>query len=153
MDPRMSFKQLADETLAKAWEHYHGFMIDLPTAAWKIGNSTRDSTVGCHKKLRSTLMPLLEEPSSCSTPKKRELFSRSFPLAKRESEEYGLKENSCTIEIDPLIRKFQGMPLIQPAASETHQAEQKILAQPSNGKKMPMSRISRNAISTSFGIC
>jgi hypothetical protein len=32
MDLRMSFKQLADETLTEAWEHYHGFMIDLPTA-------------------------------------------------------------------------------------------------------------------------
>jgi hypothetical protein len=39
MDPRMSFKQLADETLTEAWEHYHGFMIDLPTAGmedWEI---------------------------------------------------------------------------------------------------------------------
>jgi hypothetical protein len=26
--------------------------------------------VGFHKKLRSTYLPLLEEPSSCSTPKK-----------------------------------------------------------------------------------
>jgi hypothetical protein len=33
MDPRMSFKQLVDETLAKAWERYHGFMIDLPTTS------------------------------------------------------------------------------------------------------------------------
>jgi hypothetical protein len=32
MDPRMSFKQLADETLAEAWECYHGFMTDLPTS-------------------------------------------------------------------------------------------------------------------------
>jgi hypothetical protein len=32
IDPRMSFKQLADETLPEAWEHYHGFMTDLPTA-------------------------------------------------------------------------------------------------------------------------
>jgi hypothetical protein len=32
MDPRMIFKQLADETLAEAWEHYYGFMTDLPTA-------------------------------------------------------------------------------------------------------------------------
>jgi hypothetical protein len=31
MDPRMSFHQLADETLTKAWERYHGFMTDLPT--------------------------------------------------------------------------------------------------------------------------
>jgi hypothetical protein len=38
------------------------------------------------------------------------------------------------------------MALTQPAASETHQAEQEILAQPSDGKRMPMSRISSNAI-------
>jgi hypothetical protein len=31
MDPRLSFKQLADETLIEAWEHYHGSMTDLPT--------------------------------------------------------------------------------------------------------------------------
>jgi hypothetical protein len=55
-------------------------------------------------------------------------------------------ENSCTVKIYPLTRKFQGMALTQPAASETHQAEQEILAQPSDGKKMPMFRISSNAI-------
>jgi hypothetical protein len=38
------------------------------------------------------------------------------------------------------------MTLTQPTASETHQAEQEILAQPSDGKKMPMSRISNDAI-------
>jgi hypothetical protein len=32
MDLRMSFKQLADETLIVAWECDHGFMTDLPTA-------------------------------------------------------------------------------------------------------------------------
>jgi hypothetical protein len=31
MAPRMSFKQLANETLAEAWERYRGFMIDLLT--------------------------------------------------------------------------------------------------------------------------
>jgi hypothetical protein len=29
---RISFKQLANETLTVAWERYHGFMTDLPTA-------------------------------------------------------------------------------------------------------------------------
>jgi hypothetical protein len=38
------------------------------------------------------------------------------------------------------------MTLTQPLASEMHQAEQEILAQPSDGKKMPMSRISSDAI-------
>jgi hypothetical protein len=66
--------------------------------------------------------------------------------SERESEEHGLKENSRTIKIDPLTRKFQGMALTQSAASEMHQVEQEILAQPSDGKKMPMSRISNDAI-------
>jgi hypothetical protein len=64
----------------------------------------------------------------------------------RESEEYGLKEDSHTTEIDSLTRKFQGMALTQPSPSETHQVEQEILAQPSDGKKMPMSWISSDAI-------
>jgi hypothetical protein len=38
------------------------------------------------------------------------------------------------------------MALTQPATSETHQAEQEILAQPSEGKKMPKSRISSDAV-------
>jgi hypothetical protein len=38
------------------------------------------------------------------------------------------------------------MALTQPAVSEMHQAEQEILAQPSDGNKMPMSRISSDAI-------
>jgi hypothetical protein len=52
----------------------------------------------------------------------RALFEK-LSTSKRESEEHGLKENSCTIEIDPITRKFQGMTLTQPVASETHQAE------------------------------
>jgi hypothetical protein len=38
------------------------------------------------------------------------------------------------------------MTLTQPAASEMHQAEQETLAQPSDGEKMLMSRISSDAI-------
>jgi hypothetical protein len=38
------------------------------------------------------------------------------------------------------------MALTQPTASEMHQAEQQILAQPSDGKKMPMSSINSDAI-------
>jgi hypothetical protein len=71
---------------------------------------------------------------------------KKLSTSKRESEEHGLKENSRTVEIDLLTRKFQDMALTQPAASEMHQAEQKILAQPSDGKKMLMSRISSDAI-------
>jgi hypothetical protein len=57
----------------------------------------------------------------------RALFEKLYD-SKRESEEHGLKENSRTVKIDPLIRKFQGMSLTQATPSETHQAEQEILA-------------------------
>jgi hypothetical protein len=33
------------------------------------------------------------------------LFER-LSSSERESEEHGLKENSCTVKIDPLTRKF-----------------------------------------------
>jgi hypothetical protein len=68
-------------------------------------------------------MSLLEEPSSCSIPKKVRALFEKLSARKRESEEYGLKENSRTVEIDPLTRKFQGMALTQPTVSETHHAE------------------------------
>jgi hypothetical protein len=75
----------------------------------------------------------------------RALFEK-LSISERESEERVLKENSCTVEIDPHTRKFQGMALTQPTASETHQSEQEIIAQPSDRKKMPMSRIYSDAI-------
>jgi hypothetical protein len=37
--------------------------------------------------------------------KARALFEK-LSASKRESEEYGLKKNSCTIKIDPLTKKF-----------------------------------------------
>jgi hypothetical protein len=51
------------------------------------------------------------------------LFEKLSASKRERSEEYGLKENSRTIEIDPLTMKFQGMALTQPAASETDQVE------------------------------
>jgi hypothetical protein len=38
----------------------------------------------------------------------RALFKK-FSTSERGSEDHGLKENSRTIEFDPLTRKFQGM--------------------------------------------
>jgi hypothetical protein len=51
-------------------------------------------------------MPLLEEPSSCSMPKKARALLEKLSASERESEEYGLKEDSCIAETDPLTRKF-----------------------------------------------
>jgi hypothetical protein len=75
---------------------------------------------------------------------------KKLSTSERESEEHGLKENSRTIEIDPLTRKFQGMPLTQPVATETHQAEQEILTQPSDGKKMRPYGIANDPLTRKF---
>jgi hypothetical protein len=142
----MSFKQLANETFAEAWEHYHGFMIDLPTVSMEDWEFTQAFYYGLSQEAKEHIYALaggtffmlnIEETWA--------LFEKLF-ASKRESEEHGLKENFCTIKLDPLTKKFQGMALTQPAASEIHQAEQEILAQPSDGKKMHMSKISSNAI-------
>jgi hypothetical protein len=79
---RMSFMQLADENYAEAWECYHGFMIDLPTTDMKDWEFTKGFYCGLSQEAKEHIDSLIEEPSSCSTPKKREFSLRSFPLAK-----------------------------------------------------------------------
>jgi hypothetical protein len=64
----------------------------------------------------------------------------------RESEEYDAKENSHATKIDPLTQKFLGLAPNQTSACEEHRAKQEFQAQPSDGKKRPMSRISSDAI-------
>jgi hypothetical protein len=146
MDSRISFKQLTDETLAKAWESYHGFMTDLPTADMEDSEFNRGFYRGLSQEAKEHIDAFAGGTFFMLNAKKAWALFKKLSTSKRESKEYSLKENSRTIEIDPLTRKFQGMALTQPATNETHQAEQKILAQPSDGKKMPMSRISSNAI-------
>jgi hypothetical protein len=57
---RMSFKQLAGESIAEAWECYHLFMVDLPSwqtsqlPKWKIGILPKGSILDCLKKPRNT---------------------------------------------------------------------------------------------------
>jgi hypothetical protein len=145
-DLRMCFEQLADETFTEAWERYHGSMIDLPTVGVKDWEFTSGFYYGLSQEDKEHIDALFGGTFfMLNTKEVRALFEKLF-TSERESEEHGLKENFCTVEIDPLTRKFQGMALTQPTASETHQAEQEILAQPSDGKKIPISRISSDAI-------
>jgi hypothetical protein len=146
MDLRMSFKQLADETLTEAWECYHGFMIDLPTAGMEDWELNQEFYYELSQEAKENIDALAGGTFFMLNAKKIRALLGKLSASERESEEYGLKEDSRTAEIDPLMRKFQGMALTQPAMSETHQAEQEILAQPSDGTKMPMSRFSSDAI-------
>jgi hypothetical protein len=121
-------------------------MTDLPTAITEDWEFNQGFYCGLSQEAKEHIDALVGGTFFMLNTKKGRGIFEKLSASKRESEEYGLKENSCNIEIDPITRKFQGMSLTQPAASEKHQAEQEILAQPSNGKRMPMSRISSNAI-------
>jgi hypothetical protein len=135
-----------DESLTEAWERYHGFMIDLPTAGMEDWEFNQGFYCGLSQEAKEHIDALAGGTFFTLSDKKAWALLEKLFASERESEEHGLKEDSRTTEIDPVTRKFQGMALTQPSASETHQAEQEILAQPSDGKKMPMSRISSDAI-------
>jgi hypothetical protein len=142
----MSFNQLADETFADAWECHHGLMTDLPTVGMEDWEFTQGLYYGLSQEAKEHIDTLVGWTFFMLNAEEAwALFEKLF-ASKREGKEHGLKENSHTVKINPLRRKFQSMALTQPTASETHQVEQEIRAQPSNGKKMPMSRTSSDAI-------
>jgi hypothetical protein len=142
----MNFKQLTDETFAKAWECYHGLMTDLPTAGMEDWKFTQGFYYGLSQEVKEHIDALAGGTFLMLNAKKVRALFEKLSASERESEEYGLKEDSRTTKIDPLTRKFQGMALTQPAMSEMHQSEKEILAQSSDKKKMPISRISSDAI-------
>jgi hypothetical protein len=82
MDPRMSFKQLVDKTLTEAWECYHGFMIDLPTAVMEDWEFNQGFYCGLSQEAKKHIYALVGGTSFMLNAKRHELFLRSFPLAK-----------------------------------------------------------------------
>jgi hypothetical protein len=92
-----------DQTLAEAWERHHGFMTDLSTVGMEDYWLSQEAKEHIDAPARRTFFMLNIE-------KARALFEKLSP-SKRESEEYDLKENSRTVEIDLLTRKFLGMAL------------------------------------------
>jgi hypothetical protein len=142
----MKFNPHVDETFTEAWECYHGLMTDLPAAGMDDWEFNQGFYCGLSQEAKDHINTLARGTFfMINVEEARALFDK-LSASERESEEHGLKENSRTVEIEPLTRKFQGMTLTQPVASETYQAEQEILAQPFNGKKLPMSKISGDAI-------
>jgi hypothetical protein len=121
-------------------------MTDLPTAVMQDWEFNQGFYCGLSQEAKEHIDALVGGTFFILNIKKVWAIFKKLSASKRESEEYGLKENPCTIKIDPLTRKFQNMAVTQPVASETHQVEQEILTQPSDGKRMPMYRISINAI-------
>jgi hypothetical protein len=74
MDLRMSFKQLADETLSEAWERYHGFMTDLPTAKMEDWEFNQGFYCGLSQEANEHIDALARATFFMLNAKKRELF-------------------------------------------------------------------------------
>jgi hypothetical protein len=106
MDPRMSFKQLADETLVEAWECYHGFMTDLPTTGMKDWEFNQGFYYGLSQEAKEHIDALAGGTFFMLNAEKAQALLEKLSASKREIEEYGLKEDSLIAEIDPLTRKI-----------------------------------------------
>jgi S-formylglutathione hydrolase FrmB len=106
MDPRMRFKQLADETLAEAWERYHGFMTDLPTTNMEDWEFNQGFYCGLSQEAKEHIDVLAGGTFFMLNTEKAQALLEKLSASKRESEEYGLKEDFHTTKIDPIMRKF-----------------------------------------------
>jgi hypothetical protein len=118
-----NFNQLACETFAEAWERYHDFITDLPTAGMEDWEFTQGFYCGLSQEAKEHIDALAGGTFFMLNAEGARALFEKLSASKRESEEHGLKENSYTVKIDPLTRKFQGMALTQPAVSETYQAK------------------------------
>jgi hypothetical protein len=98
-------------------------MIDLPTAGMEDWVFIQGFYCGLSQEAKEHIDALSGGTFIMLNAEKVRALFEKLSASKRESDEYGLKENSRTIEIDPLTRKFQCMALTQPSMSETHQAE------------------------------
>jgi hypothetical protein len=124
----MSFNQLVNETFAEAWEHHHGLMTDLPMVSMEDWEFTQGFYCGLSQEAMEHIDTLAGGTFFMLNANEGWALLEKLSACERESEEHGLKENSCTVKIDPLTRMFQGMALTQPVVSEMHQAEEEILA-------------------------
>jgi hypothetical protein len=145
-NPRTSFKQLEGESIAEAWERYHLFVVDIPVTEMEDLDFTQGFYYGLSQEAKEQIDNLAGGTFFLlKTQETRALFEK-IATSERESDEYDARENSRATMIDPLTHKFWGLAVNQTSASEEHRAKQEFQAQPSDGKKRPMSRISSDAI-------
>jgi hypothetical protein len=142
----MSFKQLEGESIAEAWEHYHLFVAGPPVAGMEDWDCTQGFYYGLSQEAKEHIDNLAGGTFFLlKTQEARALFEK-ITASERESEEYDAKENSRATKIDSLTQMFWGLALNQILASEEHRAEQEFQAQPTDGRKRPISRINSDAI-------
>jgi hypothetical protein len=102
----MSFKELAGESIAEAWERYHLFMAGLPVAKMKDWDFTQGFYYGLSQEAKEHIDNLAGGTFFLlKTQEARALFEK-ITASERESEEYDAKENSRATKIDLLTQKF-----------------------------------------------
>jgi hypothetical protein len=98
----MSFKPLAGESIAKAYDRYHLFVADLPVAKIKDWDFTQRFYCGLSQEAKEHIDNLVGRTFFLlKTQEARALFEK-ITASERESEEYDAKENSRATKIDPL---------------------------------------------------
>jgi hypothetical protein len=102
----MNFNQLADETFTEAWERYHGLTTDLSTTGMEDWEFTQGFYCGLSQESKEHIDTLAGGTFFMLNAKEARALFEKLSASERESKEHGLKENSHTVEIDPLTRKF-----------------------------------------------
>jgi hypothetical protein len=108
---RMSFKQLAGESIAEAWECYHLFVVDLLVARMEDWDFNQGFYYGLSQEAKEHIGNLDGGTFFLlKTQGARALFEK-ITASEMESEKYDAKENSHATKIEPLTQKFRGLPL------------------------------------------
>jgi hypothetical protein len=98
-DLRMNFNQLADDTFTEAWERYHGLMTDLPTASMEDWEFAQGFYYGLSQDVKEHIDTLAGGTFLMLIAEEAQALFEKLSASERESEEHGLMENSCTVEI------------------------------------------------------
>jgi hypothetical protein len=86
--PRMSFKQLARESIAKAWEHYHLFVADLPVTRMKDWDFTQGFYYGLSQEAKEHIDNLIGDTFFLLKTQEAQALFEKITASERESEEY-----------------------------------------------------------------
>jgi hypothetical protein len=98
----MRFKQLACESIAKAWERYHLFMTNLPVARMEDLDFTQGFYYGLCQEAKEHIDNLAEGTFFLLKTQEAWALFEKITASERESEEYDAKENSHATKIDPI---------------------------------------------------
>jgi hypothetical protein len=81
-------------------------MTDLPTAGIEDWEFNQGFYCGLSQEAKEHIDVFAAGTLFMLNAKKMRALFEKLSASKRESEDYGLKENFCTVKIDPLTRKF-----------------------------------------------